>query len=88
MPPKRHVLLVIAVPVAVLAYGATAGLLGMLDLPDGLRGLVLLFVPLLVGGLCAIPFIAPTFDHLAKQALADRPSTQPRADEDRPARKR
>ena len=73
MPARILVLLVLAVPVAIAGYWIATQLVAALPLPDGLRGLALLFLPLLAAGLCALPLIAPAFDHLAKQALANRP---------------
>ena len=66
-------LLVLAVPAAVIGYTVAAALLAELPLPAGIRDIALLFLPLLAGGLCALPFLAPFVDHKAKQALAERP---------------
>jgi hypothetical protein len=82
MPVRILVLLVLAVPAAVLGYTAAAAVLGSLPIPGGVRDLALLFLPLLAGGLCALPFIAPFFDYKAKQALAERPGREG-AEEDR-----
>jgi len=73
MPLRRVILLVLALPAAVLGYLVAGSLLAILPLPDDVRTIVLLFVPLLAAGLCATPFIAPAFDHLATRALAERP---------------
>jgi hypothetical protein len=87
MPLRIIVLLVIAVPAAVLGYNLAVAVLTGLQLPAGIRDLALLFLPLFVGGLFALPFIAPFFDYKAKEALANRPSADPdrTADPDRPA---
>lgn len=79
MPARSVALLVLALPAAIAGYAGASWVLGAIPLPDGLRTLVLLFVPLLAAGLCALPFLVPAFDHLAKRALADRP-----ADDDPP----
>ncbi len=39
-------------------------------MPDGLHGLLVLFVPLLVAGLVMLPFLVPYFDRRAKEDLA------------------
>jgi hypothetical protein len=77
MPIRILVLLVIAVPAAVLGYNLAVALLSGLGLPAGIRDLAILFLPLFVGGLFALPFIAPFFDYKAKQALANRPPRDP-----------
>jgi len=82
MPVRIVVLLVLAVPAALIGYNAAVLVLSALPLPAGIRDLALLFLPLLAGGLCALPFIAPFFDHKAKEALANRPSADPDAPRD------
>jgi hypothetical protein len=71
------VLLVLAIPAALVGFAVATQLLSSIDLPEGIRGLLLLFLPLLVAGLCALPFLIPFVDYKAKQALADRPSREP-----------
>jgi hypothetical protein len=73
MPVRILVLLVLAVPAALLGYNVAVMILSGLPLPAGIRNLAILFLPLFVGGLCALPFIAPFFDYKAKEALANRP---------------
>ena len=75
MPVRILVLLVLAIPAALLGYNVAVMLLSGLPLPAGVRDLAVLFLPLLAGGLCAMPFIAPFFDYKAKEALANRPTT-------------
>ena len=75
MPVLRVVLVVLAIPAAVVGYTLTAQVLSAVPLPETARGLVLGFVPLLVAGLCAVPFLVPFVDYKAKQALAARPSS-------------
>jgi hypothetical protein len=41
-----------------------------------MQDLVVLFVPLLIAGLCMMPFIIPFLDRKAKQDLADYRRTQ------------
>jgi hypothetical protein len=72
--PVRYALLGLSIPAALAGYWLTGQLLFALGLETIAGGLLLVFLPLLGAGLCALPFIAPFFDHLAKQALADAPS--------------
>jgi hypothetical protein len=74
MPARILVLLVLAVPAALLGYNVAVMILSALQLPAGIYDIAILFLPLLAGGLCSIPFIAPFFDYKAKQALANRPT--------------
>ena len=85
MPLRTVVLLVLAVPVAIAGYWIATQLVLAMSLPEGLRSIALLFLPLLAAGLCALPLIAPAFDHLAKQALDNKPPDGPQPDE-RPGR--
>jgi len=71
--PVRYLLLVVAIPVALGAYLLTGQVIAGLALPAGLHELLVIFLPLLIAGLCAVPFIAPFVDLKAKQALAARP---------------
>lgn len=77
MPVIRVLLLALAVPAAVIGYSLAGQVLAALPLPEAARGLILGFLPLLAGGLCALPFLVPFVDAKAKQALAARPSTGP-----------
>ena len=75
MPPIRIlVMLVLAAPAALIGYTVTAQVLSGMDLPGGVGGILIIFLPLFVGGVCAIPFLAPFVDFKAKQALANAPS--------------
>jgi hypothetical protein len=73
MPIGRIALLVLAFPVGLAAYLATGALLTAAGLAGALGGLLLIFLPLFVAGVCAIPLLIPFFDFKAKQALANRP---------------
>ena len=70
---KRYlpeILLVLALPVGAVGYAIGARLMSLVTLPASLQDLALLFVPLLIGGLCMLPFLIPFFDRKAKQDLA------------------
>ena len=70
MGTRIKVLAVLALPAGAVGYFVTGMILAGLSLPDGLSALLTIFLPLLVGGLCMIPFIAPAFDAMAKRDLA------------------
>ncbi|HEY3336546.1 MAG TPA: hypothetical protein VGK16_15035 [Candidatus Limnocylindrales bacterium] len=80
MPIGRILLLVLAVPVGLAAYLLTGSILIQLGFASVAGGLLLVFLPLLVAGLCAVPLLIPFIDFNAKQALANRP---PAGDRDR-----
>jgi hypothetical protein len=84
-------LAILSIPAAAIGYAAAVAILSALPLPDGLAGLVLIFVPLLVAGLCMIPFLAPLIDRMARRdleahraasAAADRAPADPDAPRD------
>ncbi len=83
MPIGRVILLVLAFPVGLAAYLVTGQLLTAAGLAGVAGGLLLVFLPLLVAGLCAIPLLIPFVDYKAKQALAGRPSAAPSSPADR-----
>ena len=63
-------LAILSLPAAVLGYFLSAAILSSLPLPGGLAELVVLFVPVLIAGLCMVPFIIPIVDRQAKRDLA------------------
>ncbi len=71
-----NLLLVLALPAGIIGYAVAARLVSGLELPSGIGTLVILFVPLLVAGLCMMPFIIPFIDRKAKQDLADYRASQ------------
>jgi hypothetical protein len=66
--PKLFALL--ALPAGAIGYAVASSILSGLDLADGVRNALLLFVPLFVAGLCMLPFFIPLFDAMAKRDLA------------------
>ena len=71
----RHlptVLALLSLPAGIVGYGLGVQLITLLDIPEPAGGLLRLFVPLLVGGLLMVPFLAPFFDRMAKRDLAAR----------------
>ena len=67
--PKLFALL--ALPAGAIGYVVASTLLSGLELADGMRNALLLFVPLFVAGLCMLPFFIPLFDAMAKRDLAE-----------------
>lgn len=63
------ILAILSLPAAAIGYFVSRALLSSLPLPSGLADLVLAFVPLLIAGLCMVPFIAPLLDRQAKRDL-------------------
>jgi hypothetical protein len=70
MTTRTKVIALLALPAGIAGYLVTGMILSGLDLPDGLSGLLLIFVPLLVAGLCMLPFLLPLVDAMAKRDLA------------------
>ncbi len=69
---RRHlpaVLAVLSLPAGFAGYLAGAWLLRTLA-PSLSDGVLMLFVPLLVAGLCMVPFLAPFIDRRAQADLA------------------
>jgi len=66
--PKLFALL--ALPAGAIGYAVASSILSGVELADGLRNALLLFVPLFVAGLCMLPFFIPLFDAMAKRDLA------------------
>jgi hypothetical protein len=67
----RHlpsVLLVLSLPAGFVGYAIGNAIVAAVS--PGNTGLLALFVPLLVAGLCMIPFLVPFLDRKAKQDLA------------------
>ena len=69
-------LLVLALPAGLLGYTLAVQVLAGLPLPAQAQDVILLFVPLLIGGLCMLPFIVPFFDGMAKRDLAAHQRSQ------------
>jgi hypothetical protein len=62
----------------VIGYAVAAAILtSVLPRRDGLADLLLLFVPLLVAGLCMVPFLIPFVDRMAKRDLEAAPHRVP-----------
>jgi hypothetical protein len=62
---------ILALPAGAIGYAVASSILSGLDLADGVRNALLLFVPLFVAGLCMLPFFIPLFEAMAKRDLAE-----------------
>jgi flagellar biosynthesis protein FliQ len=63
------ILAILSLPAAVIGYAVGVAILSALPLPEGIADLALLFVPLLIAGLCMVPFLIPLVDRMAKRDL-------------------
>jgi hypothetical protein len=69
----RPILLILSLPAGVVGYTIGAALMAAVSIPEPAGGILELFVPLFIGGLCMVPFLVPFFDAMAKRDLANRP---------------
>lgn len=65
-----NVLVVLALPAGFAGYLIGIQVMAALPLPEDAKGILVVFVPLFVAGLCMLPFIVPFLDRRAKQDLA------------------
>jgi hypothetical protein len=63
------ILLVLSLPAGLLGYALAVWVIKAVA-PEQANGVLILFVPLLVAGLCMLPFLVPFFDRKAKADLA------------------
>jgi hypothetical protein len=68
---RTTLLAILALPAGAIGYVVTANVLSGLGLGAGAESILLIFVPLLVAGLCMVPFLLPLFDRMAKRDLAE-----------------
>lgn len=67
---RPTLLAILSLPAAAIGYAVTAAILtSVVPVRDGLADLLLIFVPLLVAGLCMVPFLIPFVDRMAKRDL-------------------
>ena len=66
---RPTLLAILSLPAAAIGYTVTAAILTSVLPREGLAGLLLIFVPLFVAGLCMIPFLIPFVDRMAKRDL-------------------
>jgi hypothetical protein len=88
---RPTILAILSLPAAAIGYAVGVAILSALPLPEGLADLLLIFVPLLIAGLCMVPFLVPFVDRMAKRdleahraasAAADRAPRDPDAPKD------
>lgn len=63
------ILLLFSFPAGIVGYVVGAAVMSALPIPAAAEGALMMFVPLLVGGLFMVPFLIPFFDRKAKQDL-------------------
>jgi hypothetical protein len=63
---RTKVIALLSLPAGVAGYQVSARLLGEWGAPE----ILVLFLPLLIGGLCMAPFLVPFFDQMARRDLA------------------
>jgi len=78
-----NILFALSLPVGMLGYGLGVTLVTTL-LPDQANGVLVLFIPLFIAGLCMMPFVIPFFDRKAKRDLAAHRAEEARAKDDGP----
>ncbi len=76
-----NILFALSLPVGLLGYGLGVTLVTAL-LPDQANGVLVLFIPLFIAGLCMMPFVIPFFDRKAKRDLAAHRAEEAQATED------
>ena len=88
---RPTLLAILSLPAAAIGYAVTATILTSALPRDGLAELLVIFLPLLVAGLCMVPFLIPFVDRMAKRdleahraatAAADPAPKHPEAPED------
>jgi hypothetical protein len=79
MSTRAKLLAVLSLPAGLAGYLIAGEVLTRLGIAGGAGGLLLVFVPLFVAGLCMMPLVIPLFDEMAKRDLAAAP---PRDDDE------
>ena len=82
---RPTLLAILSLPAAAIGYAvATAILTSLLPVRGGPADLLLIFVPLLVAGLCMVPFLIPFVDRMAKRDLEAHRAATAAANNDPP----
>jgi hypothetical protein len=81
---------ILSLVAAAIGYAVAVAILSALPLPRGLADVLIIFVPLLIAGLCMVPFLVPLVDRMAKRDLEAHRATsaaaaRPPRDPDAPA---
>jgi hypothetical protein len=76
------ILAILSLPAAAIGFAVSTAVLSSMSLPEGLAQPLILFVPILVAGLCMVPFVAPVLDQMAKRDLAAHRAAQAAAETD------
>jgi hypothetical protein len=70
---KAKILAIVSLPAGLVGYLVAGTVITNAGLQGAVGGLLFVFVPLFIAGLCMIPFIAPLLDEMAKRDLAAAP---------------
>ncbi len=70
------ILLVLSLPAGMVGYAVGVTIMSALPLPEQVRGILMLFGSLLIGGLFMLPFLVPFLDRKARQDLASHRRSQ------------
>lgn len=73
MSTRAKLLAACSLPAGLVGYLVAGNVIVALGLQAAAGGLLVLFIPLFVAGLCMLPLVVPLFDELAKRDLAARP---------------
>jgi hypothetical protein len=76
------ILLVLSLPAGLLGYLLGTAVISALPLPQEARGILIVFGPLFIAGLCMLPFLVPWFDRRAKADLEAHRRSQQAAEKD------
>ena len=87
MSTKAKVLAILALPAGLVGYLVAGTVITNAGLQGSVGGLLFVFVPLFIAGLCMIPFIAPILDEMAKRDLAAAPPRDDRDDSEASSRR-
>ena len=82
---RPTLLAILSLPAAAIGYAVTGAILtSALPRGEGLTDLLLIFLPLLVAGLCMVPFLIPFVDRMAKRDLEAHRAATAREDRSPP----
>ena len=70
MSARTKIWAILALPAAVIGFAVSTAILSSLLPRSGLADLIILIVPVLIAGLCMVPFVIPALDAMAKRDLA------------------
>lgn len=84
MSTRAKLLAILSLPAGLAGYLVAGTVITNLGLAGDVGGLLVVFVPLFIAGLCMVPFIIPLVDEMAKRDLAAAPPRDGPDDEPKP----